>query len=222
MNKTVQIRLTVPRWEDVVQYVGDYIMAADRCFAFNHNLPDNNHYHIYLFDIDTLADSIRKKLHRYLDKTKYSVSTTCKGKEKLPITPLIAYQYGTTKDLIDPCFFNGYEQTDIDTFKDSAAAHYGTPQQSPIPVTLVTKEDHYVVRPDRVWDRLVEKIDKYSNKSVKQIKSMIAAQWINEGKAVPRPSDLHRYAISIHYRLKYFNKDWEYQVPDWALEGEYS
>lgn len=220
MNKSVQIRLRVPRWEDVVQYIGDYIMAADRCFAFNHNLPDNNHYHVYLFDIDTQPDSIRKKLHRYLPKQNYSVSTTA-GKEKLPITPLKAYQYGTTKDLIEPCFFNGYEQTDIDVFKDSAVAHYGQPQ-TPLTVTQVIREEHHNIKPDRVWERLVDQIDKYKDKSVKQIKSMIAAQWINDGKAIPRPSDLHRYAISIHYRLKYFNKDWEYQVPDWALEGEYA
>ena len=94
--------------------------------------------------------------------------------------------------------------------------------QSPIQVTQVIKEEHYVVRPDRVWERLIDQIDKYQGKSIKQIKSTIAAQWINDGKAIPRPSDLHRYAVSIYYRNKYFNKDWDHTVPDWALEGEYS
>lgn len=223
MNKAVQIRIRAPTWDDVKQYISDYIDTAPRCLVFNHNIPDNNHYHVYLFDIDVKADSIRKKLSRYLPKQNYAVSITA-GKEKLPITPSKAYQYGTTDKLIDPISHTGFEAREIQTMMESAKTYYDmfSKPKEPVSAVLVTREDHYVVRPDRTWEHLVNQIDKYKDKHIKHIKAMIAAEWINNGKAIPRPSDLHRYAVSIHYRLKYWNKDWEFTVPDWALETEYS
>lgn len=219
----IQIRLKTEKYEDVVQHVGDYIVNADSSFVFNHNLPDNNHYHIYLFETDIKPDSIRKKLARYYKKTSYAVSTTC-GKKKKPIEPKGAYIYGTTEELLDPVHYTGYTETDMSLFKDIAVIYYNKSVETPLRTGdhIIVKEDHFITKADKTWEKLVENIDKYKEKTIKQIKSMIAAQWINEGKAIPRPSDCHRYAVSIHYRLKYFNKDWNFEVPEWALEGEYA
>jgi len=220
----IQIRLRTPRYEDVVEHLGDYIMKADAAMIFHHNKPDNNHYHVYLFEIDVKPDSIRKKLQRAgYEKTCYAVGNTC-GKEKKPITTQGAYQYGTTDLMLEPVFHKGLTDVDLGIFRDCATVYYN----KPIDTTpkngdhhVIIKETTIIPKPDKTWEKLVENIDKYKEKTIKQIKSMIAAQWINEGKAIPRPSDCHRYAVSIHYRLKYFNKDWNYEVPEWALEGEY-
>lgn len=220
----IQIRIRVSDWSYVIQYIGDYIQRADRSFSFHHDLSGNNHYHVYLFDIDIKEQSIRKKLHNYLHKTSYAVKSTAGKYDKLPITPLKAYQYGTTEKLIEPIHYRGFDDDELNVFKESASAYYNllSKPKEPVSAVLVTREDHFVVRADKTWEKLVNQIDRYKDKSVKQIKSMIAAQWINEGKAIPRPSDCHRYAVSIHYRLKFWNKEDNFEVPDWALEGEYS
>lgn len=222
----IQIRLRVPEWSRVIELVGDYIQKADRSFSFHHDISGNNHYHIYLFDIDVQSQSIRKKLGHYLPKTNYMVSEKCK-QDKQDITPRKAYQYGTTKDIIAPIHYHGYEEEDLLVFKEQAELYYelmGETKKEKIKGD--TKEIHIVeyqqFKMDKSWERLKEQEEIYKDKSVKQIKSMICAEWLNAGRAIPRPSDLHRYAISLFYRQKYMNKDHNYEVPDYALENEYN
>lgn len=216
----LQIRLREPSYTKAYQYIEDYVGKADRALVFNHKpTDDNNHYHIYLFDIDIQPDSIRRRLARDgYAKTCYAVSTTAGATKKIAITPQLAYQYGTTKDLIEPILQKGFEQFDLGIFKTSAQVYYNkyTPPAPELRTgdTIVVKEDHYISRPDKVWEKLKTQIDAYKGKSIKQIKSMISAQWLNEGKAMPRPSDLHRYAISLH-TLSYYSGE---MVPDEALE----
>lgn len=105
----------------------------------------------------------------------------------------------------------GYDDDEISTMESEAKAYY-----TPIPVTLVTREEHYVVRPDRVWERLSQNLHKYQGKSIKEIKSAIAVEALNNGKAIPRNADLHRYAMSIFTLNKYDTKEWP-EIPEWAL-----
>lgn len=216
MNIQIRIRTDTP-FDDII-YIKDWLDLAQKGFAFQHPKFDNNHYHIYLFGIERNPDAMRKHLGKYLlDKTLYSVSTTA-GKKRDKITPFGAYQYAGKPTALRR-WIKGFCDADIENMEEQAKTYYAP--KEPVEATLITRHDHYIVKPDRVWERLVEQGDRYVGKSVRQIKSMIAAQWINDGKAVPRPSDLHRYAISIFYRLKYFTEENNYQVPDWALENEY-
>lgn len=216
MPHDFQIRIRTPDITHIL-CVADYIDAATAGFAFHHNLPDNNHYHIYLFGLDRQADSIRKTLGKYIpDKECYAVKTTCGGRKNLPITHMGAYQYGTTKKLLSPYWHKGFTDDNIRAFHLNAQEYYDA-LEKPIEGTLITREEHYVVRPDRIWEGLSQNKELYENLTVKQIKSKIAAKWLNAGKAMPRPSDLHRYATSLYYVNKY--KDQE--IPDGALEDEF-
>lgn len=212
-----QIRLRVDASFSDVIYIKDWLDAAPRGFAFEHNKPDNHHYHVYLFGLERNADAMRRHLGRYLDKQCYSVATTCGGKKRIKITPIGAYQYGTESILRLPIWSKGFPLEELQSYHENATAHY-----KPIPVTVVTREERYVIKADRVWERLHSKADAYGGLTVKAIKSKLAAEWLNNGRAVPRTADLHRYAISLYY-LNKFKKDQvgDTEIPDTALMEEY-
>lgn len=201
MNDRFQIRIRTEQEFSEINYVTQWLNEAREGFAFCHNKPGNHHYHIYLFGLKRDAGSMRKTLYRYLkDKSKYSVSQTCKTG---PITSMLAYQYGTESTLTPPVWFKGFTQEQLSGHKLAAAEYYESLKKDTQGVVSVTREEHYIIRPDRVWERLLDNRDKYRDMTVKMIKSTISAEWLNNGKAIPRPSDLHRYAISLYMLNKY-------------------
>jgi len=204
----IQLRIRTDGDFAEILFIKDWVNGAFKCLAFEHDKPGNHHYHIYLFGLERNPDAMRKLLGRYLNKECYSVSTTCGGRKLMKITQQGAWQYGTEKELKEPVFIKGFTDEEIKEMKSLAEVYY-----KPVEAVLVTREDHYVVRPDKVWQRLHEKVDDYKDKSVKQIKSMMCAEWLRAGKAIPRTADLHRYAMSL-YMLNKFN----HEVPDSAFE----
>lgn len=187
-----------------------------RHMIFNHKLPDNNHYHIYIFGLFRNADAIRDHLRKCgLPKENYAVSVTA-GKKKEKIDPKIAYQYAVNPKS-NPTIVEimGFTDDELAAFKESADRYYNPP-------IIVNPSDgvlpEVIFKRDQVWERLKENKDLYKDLTVRQIKSKISAKWLNDGKAVPRPSDLHRYAISLFYICKYTDEE----IPDDALEGEYN
>jgi len=212
MNYQLRIR-TDEGFADIV-YIQDWLGSTTKGFAFEHNKPGNHHYHVYLFGLDRNADAMRKLLGRYLPgKECYIVGTTCGGKKKLKITPEGAYQYGTTKHALSPIWVKGYTPEEVTKFHEAAIVHY-----KPMDVVNIIREEHYVVRPDRVWERLIAKQEDYKGITIKAIKSKLCAEWLNKGKAIPRPSDLHRYAVSLYYLNKYEGAQ---MIPDTALMEEF-
>lgn len=154
---------------------------------------------------------MRKYLAKYLsNKECYSVKTTA-GKDKQPITELIAYQYGTEAEALPPCWSKGYEEQKLESFALSAAAFYKQQElrqnrkNQVVTEILVLNEEK--VKQDRVWQRLIEELienpTKYEDKTVAQIKSMISVSYLRQLKAMPRPSDLHRYAVSLWHINKH-------------------
>lgn len=210
-----QIRLTVPTVDEVKTLLGFYL--TDRYFIFRHEPnPDNVHYHIYIFGLHRKADAIREKLQRAgIPKTSYIVATTCGGKKGLPITPYGAFQYAT-KPRSKPTLVDsqGFTTDELAQMKAESDKYYAPPENA----ILITKEDHYVVRPDRVWERLSHDLTEWEGLTVREIKSKISAQQLNHGKALMRSADLDRYAKSLFYMIKYKNQDC---VPDDALISEY-
>lgn len=209
-----QIRLRTDELFSTIMVIQDWLGQAAAGFAFQHNKPGNNHYHIYFFGIDKQADSIRKTLGKYYKKTEYSVKTTA-GKSKDKIVPMLAWQYGTEDKLLEPVWVKGFDEESTLAFKLNAQEYYAS--LKPMTAIQITQHDHYIVRPDRVWEKLKDNQMKYKDKDIRQIKSMIAAEWINAGKAMPRPSDLHRYATSLYYLNKY-----DGEVPEEAMLGEFN
>lgn len=223
-----QIRLREADTERVKDFLKEYIIIAERVLIFKHSPPKiengltvyvNEHHHIYLFNIQRTDEGIRKYIGHYYEKTKFSVRKTCGGEKKLKITYEGAYQYGTSEELLDPVYVKGFEDGDIERFKLKAEAYYnaGKPVKLEHNDTVVIHHDHHHIRADKVWERLDAQRDKYNGKTVPQIKSMIGAEWLNSGKALPRQCDLHRYALSLYYKLKYVD-----EVPENALETLYS
>lgn len=216
MNFQFRIRSDVS-FDDLI-YIKNYIESAGSAFVFQHIIPGNNHYHIYCFGLDRKPDSIRKTFSKHLPKQNYSVSITA-GKQKTRIEPRFAWQYGTTKDLIAPILVKGFSDEEVDMFKLSAERFYHPLESldkllsNQSPITAIQQ----VLKTDRVWERLRDHREDYQDLTVKAIKSKIAAAWLNDGKAMPRPSDLHRYAVSLFY-LNKFKDSW---VPDEAMIGEF-
>lgn len=221
-----QIRLRESDTQRVQDFLNDYIYDSEKVLIFKHSPPKiengitvyvNEHHHIYLFLLERKADSIRKYIGRYYDKTRFSVKTTSGGTKNLPITLEGAYQYGTSEHLLAPVFSKGVEESHLDVLRMSAEVYY-KPQGVKLntgDVIIVTKEIHHE-KQDRVWLRLLDQRDIYIGKTVPQIKSMIAAEWLNSGKALPRPCDLHRYSLSLFYKNKYTD-----EIPADALEDIY-
>lgn len=203
----------------------EYMDQSQKFMVFRHSPianPTNLHFHIYLFDSHvSRADTIREKLARAkISKSDYSVSITA-GKRKEKITPSLAYQYGMApKSLPEFIESKGFTEVEFSNWKMKADMFYDLLEQkqkkvqqlSLGPVTVIRE---IIMRPDKVWERLVADEDKYSDKTVRQIKSMICAEWLNNGKAMPRPSDLHRYGVSLFMRQKYKGNE----VPDDAMES---
>lgn len=218
---TYQVRLAHPNYDPI----RDYFSVTEKYLVFKHkpiHNQENEHFHIYLFNTRIArADTIRDKLYRAkISKVDYAVTTTA-GKRKEKITDYLAYQYGMNPKsqpvLVE---YKGFTEDQLSNWQMKAEMFYDILEQKNKkvekdigPVTVIRE---VVSRPDKVWERLVADEDKYSNKSVKQIKSMICAEWLNMGKAIPRPSDLHRYAVSLYMRQKYKGNE----VPDDAFEKE--
>ncbi|MBV6343329.1 hypothetical protein [Candidatus Magnetobacterium casense] len=207
-----QIRLrTDVSFHDII-YIKDWLSTAQRGFAFEHNKPGNHHYHIYLFNIQRTDQALRDTLYKYTkDKSKYSVKTTA-GKHREKILPIIAWQYGTEDDLKEPVWMKGFDDEAITGFTMNAKSYYEARNKKDNGA-LITHEDHYVVRPDRVWERLSAHRQTYANLSIDKIKNKMMVEWLNNGKAIPRGADLHRYAVSLYYINKH-----DGIVPDDAFE----
>lgn len=214
-----QIRIRIDEGFSRISFIQDWLNDAEKGFAFEHNKPGNRHYHVYLFGLQRNPDAMRKHIGKFIpDKERYMVGTTCGGKKKIKITPEGAYQYGSTKNGIMPIWTKGFTLEEIEQYHNNAAEYY-----KPMEVTLVTKEDHYVIRPDRVWERLHSNVADYADMTVARIKSKIAVDYLNNGKAIPRSADLHRYATSLYYLNKYRKEQpGDVKIPDTALETEYS
>lgn len=224
-----QIRIRTDDDLSDMDYVQEWMELARAGFAFEHDLTGNHHYHIYLFGLDRNADAMRKKLGRYLpSKEHYAVGKTA-GKDKKPINDQLAYQYGTTNKLLTPIWYKGYEPDQIEKLAFQAEAFYQQYEQKKnkknqvVTEMLVIHEDK--PKPDRVWEKLmqelIEKPDLYDGKQVHQIKSMISVSYLKNLKAIPRPSDLHRYATSLYYIVKYDLHSKGQEIPLSALEEEY-
>lgn len=219
ISMNIQIRLRVDEDFSRIGYIQNWLNETPRGFAFEHNKPGNHHYHIYLFGLERNPDAMRKRLAKHIpDKERYAIGETCGGKKKLKITPEGAYQYGSTKNFNSPIWFKGFSLTELEEYHKSAEEFY-----KPVEATLIVKEEHYVVRPDRVWERLHAKADDYSDMTIARIKSKLSVEYLNSGRAIPRPSDLHRYAMSLFYLNKYKKEQvGDVEIPDTALEEYYN
>lgn len=194
-----QIRIRDDDEKRVMEAIEFYL--TDRHMVFNHKLVGNNHYHIYIFGLYRNADAIRERLKRLgYKKEQYAVSVTA-GKKKEKIDAEKAYTYALNPDS-NPVVvaIKGFSDAELEQFESYKKRYYEKP-------IVVQPSDgilpEVVFKVDRVWERLKANQDDYIGLSVKAIKSKIAAQWLNDGKAMPRPSDLHRYAVSIYLNLKY-------------------
>jgi len=212
-----QVRITEGDIERVKELLKEYILCSNQVLIFHHQKENNDHHHAYFFDLNRTDQGIRKYLGHYLTKEKFSVKKTCGGEKRLPITLEVAYQYGTEKYLDPPVFVKDIEDNKIEVLKLRAEAYYLPFKERKLEhgdAIIVTKEI-IKERQDKVWEKLLDQREKYKGKNIVQIKSMICAEWLNNGKAMPRQCDLHRYAMSLFYRLKYE----DHEVPDIALEN---
>lgn len=225
-----QIRIRTDAAFNDLEYINHWLDATGKGFAFQHSLPGNNHYHIYLFGLDRKPDPMRKYLAKYLpSKECYAVGITA-GKKKEPVLDWIAYQYGTTKELLKPVWTKGYPDEKLKEFEEGAQYFYEQEQKRMerrnAVVTEVLVINNEKVKPDRVWEglitKLIEQPDMYDGKTIPQIKSMISVDYLRRLKAVPRPSDLHRYAISLWYIIKYDLHVKDSDIPLDAMEDEYT
>jgi len=223
MNFQIRIR-TDEQFTDIL-YIKDWLDAATEGFAFQHALIDNNHYHVYLFGLQRNPDAMRRTLGKYLPKQNYSISKTA-GKDKKELDQSLAYQYGTTQKLIEPCWT---KTTKLDIYQQRAEANYAANaarearKKQAITEILVLKEEK--LKQDRTWQNmiteLIENPTMYDGMTVPSIKSKIAVGYLRQLKAVPRPSDLHRYAVSLYYIVKHGLHQHDNVIEDDALINEY-
>lgn len=195
-----------------LEFIVAYLNACVQGFAFEHDKVDNHHYHIYLFGIDVTADGIRKTLARYMpSKETYSVATTAGGSKRLPLDPRIAYQYAKNPESNPTRVWSkGFDAATLERFEFGATAFYEQQEnirkdkQKVLTEILVINNEK--IKVDRTWERLcnelIETPKKYEGYGIPQIKSSIATAYLRQLKAVPRPSDLHRYAVSLYYIAK--------------------
>lgn len=224
-----QLRLRTDDVFNNIEYIKHWLEACERGYAFEHDKPGNHHYHVYLFGLDRKPDPMRKYLAKYLPtKECYSVGTTA-GKKKEPINTMIAYQYGTEATLKEPVWVKGFDEHQMEVMKLSAAAFYKQKEdrenRRKEVVTEILVINQEKAKPDRVWEHLmtemIENPNKYDGKAVHQIKSMISVSYLNKLKAIPRPSDLHRYAVSLYYINKHGLHVKEGEMPEDELDNEY-
>lgn len=229
----LQIRLRTTSAFETLVFIQSYLLSCVQGFAFLHNKPDNQHYHIYLFGIDTKPDSVRKTVGRYMpDKTTYSVATTAGGSKRLPLDPRIAYQYAKAPDSNPTLVWSrGFDEATLERFELSANAFYEQCEKNLKQKNQVLSEilviNNEKIKQDRTWERLcndmIENPNKYKGRTLPQIKSMIAVEYLRQLKAVPRPSDLHRYAVSIYYiSLHGLHTSEDKKISDEALVMEYA
>lgn len=224
-----QIRIRTPLSFNELTYIQHWMDGAEKGFAFEHDLSGNHHFHLYLFGLDRKPDPMRKYLAKYLPtKESYAVGVTA-GKKKEPLNEMIAYQYGTTDKLLTPVWIKGFENRH-DVLRLNAEAFYEQQRrvrerkQQVVTEIMVIHEEK--IKQDRVWQGLmsdlIENPTLYDDKLVHQIKSMISASYLRKLKAVPRPSDLHRYAVSLYHIVKWnLHTNPDAVIPDTALEEEY-
>lgn len=123
MNLQIRIRTDVA-YEDLA-YISDWLGEAKSGYAFEHNVPGNHHYHVYLFGLERNPDAMRRYLGKHLPtKECYAVSTTC-GKSKSKVEPTGAYIYGTTHLLLDPIWEKGFTEEEMIKFRLAAVKFYG-------------------------------------------------------------------------------------------------
>lgn len=224
-----QIRIRVPDAFGDIHYIQHWLDESPKGFAFEHDLSGNHHYHIYLFGLERKPDPMRKYLGKYIaQKENYAVGITA-GKKKEPVIDWLAYQYGATDKLIKPVWFKGYSDEQLNLFHEGAERFYAQQKQryerrNQVITEILVIEEHKE-KPDRVWQNLIEELihnpEMYDGKQIHQIKSMISVGYLKKLKAVPRPSDLHRYAISLYYIVKYELHIKEADIPMNALDDEY-
>lgn len=224
-----QIRIRIPDAFGDIEFIKHWLDETSKGFAFEHDLSGNHHYHIYLFGLDRKPDPMRKHLGRYMSKKEnYAVGVTA-GKKKEPVIDWVAYQYGTTDKLIKPVWTKGFSDEQLNRFHDGAERFYAQQKakhdrrnQVITEILVIEKEKE---KPDRVWQHLMEDLirnpDMYDGKQIHQIKSMISVSYLRRLKAVPRPSDLHRYALSLYYIVKHELHVKEADIPLDALDNEY-
>lgn len=223
-----QIRIRTNEVFADMEYIKHWLDESPKGFAFEHDISGNHHYHIYLFGLNRKPDPMRKYLAKYLPtKECYAVGITA-GKKKETIIDWLAYQYGCTDKLLEPVWHKGVDDK-LHVWQLEAAAHYKQQEErynrrNKVVTEILVVEQHKE-KPDRVWERLIFELigspDMYDGKQIHQIKSMISVKYLKQLKAVPRPSDLHRYAISLYYIVKYDLHIKEGDIPLDALEEEY-
>lgn len=213
----LQLRVTDESLDNIKDCLGFNFISNHLVFRHQPtNNPENIHYHIYLFGIHRTAETLRNILRRKYEKTRFAVSVTA-GRSKVKITPEMAFQYAMNpKSNPQLVSHQGFTDEEIQKMKTDAENYY-----KPIEAVLITHEEHYVVRRDRIWERLrIRQQDgHYDGLSVQRIKSKLAAEWLNEGKAMMRNADCHRYAVSIYMLCKYKNKA---EIPEDAFLSEYN
>jgi len=129
---------------------------------------------------------------------------------------MTAYQYAMKpKSQPQLIHHNEFTDTELLAFQLNADQYYH-PELSTVD-NIVTTHDHYIVRPDRVWERLYKEKNKYADKTIHQIKSALHAEWLNNGKAMMRTADAHRYATSLFMLNKYKGEE----IPDNAFNSDY-
>lgn len=123
MNFQVRIRTDAPLTE--LRYIDEWISSCSQGFAFEHDIPDNHHYHIYLFNLKHNPDWMRRHLGKHLPtKECYAVGTTC-GKQRKPVEPKGAWIYGTTKRLLEPIWIKNFTDDETSKFRKDAEDFYG-------------------------------------------------------------------------------------------------
>lgn len=213
----IQVRIRTDESFSRISYIKDWLNETPRGLAFEHNKPGNHHYHLYLFGLERNCDAMRRHLGKHLPKECYAVGITA-GKKKVKITPEYAYQYGTTKSLNNPIWTKGFPLEELETYHKNAEKFY----KVPIVVSDTdAKLPEVIYKVDRVWEKLRDHKDEYKDMSIARIKSKISADYLNNGKAIPRSADLHRYAISLYYLNLYVGEDRHGFVTDTALEEYY-
>lgn len=227
-----QIRIRTETRFDDIEYVKGWLLGCLSGFAFEHDKEGNHHYHIYLFGIEIKPDSIRKTLGKYLPKQNYSVKTMAGPKNDIPLDPMVAWQYASAPDSNPQLvWIRGIDESQKERYIFGATAFYEQQENNRrranevVTNILVLNEEKTKV--DRTWQRLMTELIEtpglYNDKTIPQIKAKIAASYLRQLKAVPRPSDLHRYAVSLFYIVKHnLHTDPDAPLLDSALYEEYA
>lgn len=227
MNFQIRIRTDAPFAS--LDYVKQWLDEAREGFAFEHDKPGNHHYHIYLFGLDRTPDPMRKHLFKHLkDKVLYSVKTSAgkPGAKSVEITKNHAWVYASAPESNPTEVWFKLNQGDFarEIYRAEAEAYYTKKVTKERDTVYI--EEHIVPKADKTWEKLLEGISSHNNiydgKSVPQIKSLIAVSYLRQLRAVPRPSDLHRYAISLFYITKHGLINEKNTIEDDALLPEYN